>query len=242
MNRLFCDCANGNNWCGGVKINRASFNQPIGKWDTSKVTDMDRMFHGQAWNGGTSAFNQPIGDWDVSKVTNMFQMFAYTTAFNQPLDSWDTSSVTNYEYMFVKAKAFNQDISGWKLPRTYRAMFSGADALTLAYYPYPYHPEAKAAAEPEFMLIDEGSCESVGMVTIMDEETCKKAGAVVDNSPGKPVKVVTNRIDRPKGCVLHKFQKGSADKPTELFLGGYLDGCEKGGYDCVCIKPAEAAA
>ena len=147
MNRLFCDCANGNNWCGGVKINRASFNQPIGKWDTSKVTDMDRMFHGQAWNGGTSAFNQPIGDWDVSKVTNMFQMFAYTTAFNQPLDSWDTSSVTNYEYMFVKAKAFNQDISGWKLPRTYRAMFSGADALTLAYYPYPYHPEAKAAAE-----------------------------------------------------------------------------------------------
>jgi hypothetical protein len=92
------------------------------------------------------------------------------------------------------------------------------------------------------MLIDEGSCESVGMVTIMDEETCKKAGAVVDNSPGKPVKVVTNRIDRPKGCVLHKFQKGSADKPTELFLAGYLDGCEKGGYDCVCIKPAEAAA
>ena len=29
---------------------------------------------------------------------------------------------------------------------------------------------------------------------------------------------------------------------TELFLGGYLDGCKKGGYDCVCIKPAEAAA
>ena len=104
MEKLFCDCANGNNWCGGVKINRASFNQPIGKWDTSKVTDMDRMFHGQAWNGGTSAFNQPIGDWDVSKVTNMFQMFAYTTAFNQPLDSWDTSSVTNYEYMFVKGE------------------------------------------------------------------------------------------------------------------------------------------
>ena len=42
--------------------------------------------------------------------------------------------------------------------------------------------------------------------------------------------------------MLHNFQKGSADKPTELFLGGVLDGCEKGGYDCVCSKPAKAAA
>jgi hypothetical protein len=94
MNRLFCDCANGNGWCGGVKINRALFNQPIGKWDTSKVTDMNRMFHGQAWNGGTSAFNQPIGDWDVSKVTNM-QMFTYTRrSINRSADGTPRRSPT----------------------------------------------------------------------------------------------------------------------------------------------------
>ena len=211
---------------------------------------MNRMFHGQAWNGGTSAFNQPIGDWDASKVTNMEQMFKYTKAFNQPIGGWDTSQVTDMYYMFQNAKAFNQDISGWNLSsgRSVRTggMFSGADAYNAAKAEAEAKAkaaaEAEAAAESEFMLIDEGSCESVGMVTIMDEETCKKAGAVVDNSPGKPVKVVTNRIDRPKGCVLHNFQKGSANKPTELFLGGYLDGCEKGGYDCVCIKPAVAAA
>ena len=99
---------------------------------------------------------------------------------------------------------------------------------------------ASLGSEIEFKLIDEGSCESAGMYTIMNEDTCRKAGEIVDNSPGKPVKVSENRIDRPKGCVLHNHQKGSADKPTELFLGGYLDGCEKGGYDCICVSTPEA--
>ena len=51
----------------------AAFNQPIGEWDTSKVTDMSGMFHGPC------AFNQPIGDWDTSKVTNMHHMFVGTS-------------------------------------------------------------------------------------------------------------------------------------------------------------------
>ena len=41
-----------------------SFNQPIGDWDVSNVTDMSQCLE-------TSSFNQPIGDWDVSNVTNM---------------------------------------------------------------------------------------------------------------------------------------------------------------------------
>ena len=39
------------------------FNQPIGSWDTSAVTDMRFMFY------GTYEFNQPIGSWDTSAVT-----------------------------------------------------------------------------------------------------------------------------------------------------------------------------
>ena len=36
-----------------------AFNQPIGSWDVSNVTDMGSMFY------AAEAFNQPIGDWDV---------------------------------------------------------------------------------------------------------------------------------------------------------------------------------
>jgi surface protein len=42
-----------------------NFNQDIGSWNVSKVTDM----HGMFWNADD--FNQDISGWDVSKVTNI---------------------------------------------------------------------------------------------------------------------------------------------------------------------------
>ena len=41
------------------------FDQPIGAWDTRRVTNMFRMFR------GAYKFNQAISAWDTSKVTDM---------------------------------------------------------------------------------------------------------------------------------------------------------------------------
>ena len=83
-----------------------NFNQPIGNWDTSNVTNMLYMFN------GAIAFNQPIGSWDVSSVTNMNYMFQ-ESSFNQDISTWDVSNVTDMEGMFLKASSFNQPIGNW---------------------------------------------------------------------------------------------------------------------------------
>ncbi|AII16930.1 hypothetical protein JO84_gp028 [Aureococcus anophagefferens virus] len=46
-----------------------SFNQPIGKWDTSNVTNMSSMFN------GARNFNQPIDDWNTSNVPEFVALY-----------------------------------------------------------------------------------------------------------------------------------------------------------------------
>lgn len=65
----------------------SEFNQPIGNWVVSNVTDMSYMFR-------LSLFNQDIGLWDTSSVTNMKEMFAFTE-FDQKMEEWDVSHVVH---------------------------------------------------------------------------------------------------------------------------------------------------
>ena len=89
--------------------NAAAFNQDIGQWNVSQVTDMYGMFQDAA------AFNQDIGQWDVSQVTTMYGMFWGAAAFNQDIGQWNVSQVTDMYYMFANADVFNQDISQWNV-------------------------------------------------------------------------------------------------------------------------------
>ena len=73
-------------------------------WDVSNVTNMSHMFT-------YSSFNQDISSWDVSNVTDMSYMF-YGSPFNQDISSWDVSKVTDMSHMF-SFTSFNQDISSW---------------------------------------------------------------------------------------------------------------------------------
>ena len=109
--------------------NARNFNQDIGAWDVSNVTNMYRMFY------LASSFNQNISSWNVSSFTTMSYMFQSATAFNQDIGSWNVSSVTDMQYMFKSATAFNQDISDWNVSSvtTMSKMFNGVTLSTANY-------------------------------------------------------------------------------------------------------------
>ena len=114
----------------------------ISDWDTSQVTNMERMFT------CAHSFNQPLKSWDTSKVTTMEGMFWSASSFNQPLNSWRTSKVTNMMCMFHSATKFNEPLDHWDIssvPHKHenglKDMFRGA----LAYEFSPLDPIDKSA-------------------------------------------------------------------------------------------------
>ena len=94
-----------------------NFNQPIGSWNTSKVTNFGAMFS----NPSTPApvFNQNIGTWDTSKATNMsymLQLGNFNNGGSSSINNWDVSKVTTMSRMLQGAFNFNQPINNWKVP------------------------------------------------------------------------------------------------------------------------------
>ena len=128
----------------------------LGDIDTSKITDMSKLFIGndeimyivendkysrdfsgiELWDVSNvtnmsymfyeSSFNLDISSWDVSNVKDMNSMFAYSS-FNRDINFWNVSNVTDMSYMFSDS-SFNQDISSWDVSNVtdMSSMFSGS--------------------------------------------------------------------------------------------------------------------
>lgn len=82
-----------------------TFNQDIGTWDVSTITNFDHMFDG-AW-----IFNESIENWDLSSATSVEYMFKDASAFDQNVNNWDFTNVTSVKGMFENATSFNNGIS-----------------------------------------------------------------------------------------------------------------------------------
>ncbi|MDQ6531278.1 BspA family leucine-rich repeat surface protein [Flavobacterium sp. LHD-85] len=111
-----------NNWTlkpsGAIDMSQmfsgaTGFNQPIGNWNTSAVTNMVNMF------AYASNFDQNINTWDISKISSLNGMFLGAAKFNQNIGAWNVSNVTDFSIMFQYAYAFNNggspDINNWTL-------------------------------------------------------------------------------------------------------------------------------
>ena len=105
-----------------------SFNQDIGSWNVSNVTNFKDMF---SITVGTGVFNQDLSSWNVSNGTNFTTMFFNQVQFNGNLTNWDFSKSTAHTMSgFLKnATSFNGDVTGWITPQFLVSTFHNCSAF-----------------------------------------------------------------------------------------------------------------
>ena len=95
--------------------------------DTSKITDMSRLFESY------ENINFDISRWNVSNVKNMSYMFFGCKLFDCNLSDWDVSNVENMCTMFAGCHKFKgEGLENWNVSKAEYMirMFIGCDNFT----------------------------------------------------------------------------------------------------------------
>ena len=98
--------------------------------DTSKITDMGRLFS-DIRESGYNISNIEISMWNVSKVENFSTMFFNCKDFNCNISEWDVSSMKRSSNMFWGCINFNCDLSKWNVSnvKDMREIFYGCSLI-----------------------------------------------------------------------------------------------------------------
>ncbi|MBP5159652.1 MAG: BspA family leucine-rich repeat surface protein, partial [Lachnospiraceae bacterium] len=111
----------------------SSFNQPLGSWNTAKVTDMSGMFDTGGFGDGLLT-TLDVSGFDTSMVTDMNDMFSGCTSLETlDVSGFNTSKVTDMRYMFnLCDKLTSIDVSGFETGKVTDMgfLFCGCDGIT----------------------------------------------------------------------------------------------------------------
>jgi surface protein len=95
LNNMF-NCSVFNNGANSA-VNPITGRAGLDGWDTSRVTNMEGLFNGNA------VFNRPLTNWNTAAVTSFSLMFGSCSSLKQSFGSWNVTAGANFINMFSGA-------------------------------------------------------------------------------------------------------------------------------------------
>jgi hypothetical protein len=148
-----------------------AFNQPIGSWDLSGVTDINRMFQDD------TAFNQPLNSWTVGNVVDFSYIFSGANSFDQNLSNWNFASATGVdgflEFITISTPNYDELLNAMYNTYGYSGLpFGGGNSQ----YSVVGEP-ARTGLIADGWTITDGGCDgSCPVVCTFCTETCSPCG------------------------------------------------------------------